>query len=91
MDPHVNLSRLLELAEEVGITVRRVPAAGDDAEHPGGAFIRLKDREMLFLDPTAAIPDQISVVAASLRGRPEIEDRYLAPEIRQIIDEPQDA
>ncbi|MGB2820443.1 MAG: hypothetical protein WBF17_05645 [Phycisphaerae bacterium] len=91
MDPHVNLSRLLELAEEVGITVRRVPAAGDDAEHPGGAFIRLKDREMLFLDPTAAIPDQISVVAAALRGRAEIEDRYLAPEIRQLIDEPQDA
>jgi hypothetical protein len=91
MQPHVNLSRLLELAEEVGITVRRVPAAGDDAEHPGGAFIRLKGREMLLLDPTAPIPDQISVVAGALRGREEIENRYLAPEIRRLIDEQQDA
>ena len=91
MDPHVNLSRLLELAEEAGITVRRVPAAGDDAEHPGGAFVRLKGREMLLLDPTAAVCDQIVVVAAALRGRPEIENRYLTPEIRQLIDEHQDA
>ena len=86
MDPHANLSRLLELAEELGITVRRVPTAGDDAESPGGAFVRLKSKEMLFLDPTAPIPDQIGVVASALRGREEIENRYLAPEIRRLIE-----
>jgi len=91
MNPHTSLSRLLELAEESGIAVRRVPTAGDDPDHPGGALVKVKGREMLFLDPTAAIPDQISVVAAALHGRPEIENRYLAPEIRRLIDDPQDA
>ena len=42
---------------------------------------------MLFLDPSAAIADQIAVVAAALRGREQIEQRYLPPEIREAIDQ----
>ena len=91
MDAHGQLGRLLELAEELRITVRRVPASGDEADHPGGAFVRLQGREILFLDPTASIPDQIGVVAGALRGRSELENRFLTPEIRQILDAPGDA
>ena len=87
MDPHTDLNALLELAEESGIVIRSVPGAGESAEHPGGALVRLKGSEMLFLDPTAAIPDQIVVIAAALRDRPEIENRYLRPEIRELIEE----
>lgn len=87
MEPHAKLSVLLDLAEELGIVIRRVPAASESPEHPGGAFVRLRGREILFLDPTAAASDQIAVVAAALRGRREIEDRFLPPEIRQLIDE----
>ena len=86
MDQPARLHLLLDLAEEAGIVIRRVPTAGDSAEHPGGAMVRLRGREMLFLDPTAPLGDQIGVVAAALRGRPEIEDRFLPPEIRQLID-----
>ena len=86
VEPHLHLRRLLDLAEEVGITIRRVPAAGDGADHPGGALVRLKGREMLFLDPTAAPADQLAVVASALRGRQEIANRFLPPEIRQLID-----
>ena len=91
MEPQTQLSVLLDLAEEIGIAVRRVPAAGDDPEHPGGALVRLAEREVLFLDPTAAVADQIDAVAAALRGpsaggRAELRDRFLPPEIRQLID-----
>jgi len=87
MDPQVSLENLLELAEEMGITVRRIPAAAETSEHPGGALVRLRGEEILFLDPAASVPDQISVVAAALRGREEIENRFLPPEIRRLIDE----
>jgi hypothetical protein len=86
MEPHIQLRVLLDLAEEVGIVIRRVPTAGDGAEHPGGALVRLKGREILFLDPTATVGDQVAVVSGALRGRQAIEDRYLPPEIRQLID-----
>ena len=90
MDPHGQLGRLLELADELRITVRRVPASGGEGDHPGGAFVRLRGRELLFLDPTAPVSDQIGVVAGALRGRGELENRYLAPEIRELLDEPDD-
>ena len=87
MDEHASLGMLLDLAEELGIAIRRVPAAGDGTDHAGGALVRLKGREIVFLDPSAALPDQITVVAGALRGRQAIEDRYLPPEIRRLIDE----
>jgi hypothetical protein len=89
MEPHTRLNLLLDLAEEEGIAVRRVPSAGDAAEHPGGALVKLKGKEILFLDPTAPLPDQVAVVAACLRGRSGIEQRFLPPEIRQAIDNPE--
>ena len=77
---------MLDLIESLGITIRRAPAAGDDEDHPGGAMVRLKGREILFLDPTASLADQVSAAAASLRGRPELNDRFLPPEIRSAIE-----
>ena len=90
MDASGKLSTLLELAEECGITIRQAPAAVDDS-HPGGALVRLRGREMLFLDPGAAVADQINVVAAALRGREALSDRFLPPEVRETIDGAPDA
>jgi len=87
MDSYAQLAELIDLAESVGITIRRVRAAGDAPEHPGGAMIRLKGKEMLLLDPTAAVVDQLAVAAAALRGRPEIEERFLPPQLRDLIDD----
>jgi hypothetical protein len=86
MDPHAQLGYLVELAESVGITIRRIPAAGDSAEHPGGALVCLKGLEILMLDSAAAAADQIAVVAGALRGRAQVEDRFLPPEIREAIE-----
>ncbi len=86
MEIQSKLAALVDLAEELGISVRRVPLAGESAEHPGGALVKLKGREMFFLDPTAAPADQVAALGAALKGRPEIEDRFLPPEIRDAID-----
>ncbi len=87
MDLYQQLESLLELASEVGITLRRLagPAAG--AEYPGGALVRLRGKDVLFLDSTAAIADQLAVTAAALSGRKELEDRFMPPQLRAAIDE----
>ena len=87
MDPSAKLAALLELAESLGIEVRSAPTAGDSALHGGGALVRLKGREILFLDPAAAVCDQIAAAAAALRGRSEIEGKFLPPAIRELLDE----
>ena len=88
MDATQQLDRLIDLCEELGIAIRKAPA-GDElgaGEHPGGAVVRLKGSEILFLDTTAALGDQIAATVAALRGRSELEDRFVAPEIRELID-----
>jgi hypothetical protein len=86
MEQSGQLRMLLDLAEQIGLEVRRVPGASNGSEHPGGAMVKLKGREILFLDPAASPSDQLGVLAASLRGRRQVEDRFLPPEIREIID-----
>ena len=87
MEPQTQLNALIDLAESLGITVRRVPSAGGvSGERPGGALVRLRGKEMIFLDPSAGVADRIDVVAAALRGRGELADKFLPPEIRELID-----
>ena len=86
MDLHAKLRMLTELAESVGVDVRRAPRGCDPADHPGGALVQLRGRPVVFLDPTASLPDQISVLAEVLRQRREIQDRYLPPEIRETLE-----
>ena len=81
------IAALLELAESLGITVRRAPAMSGADEHPGGALVRLKGRDILFLDPTAPPADQLAVAAAALRGRAELADRFLPPDIRELLED----
>jgi len=89
MDEYAQLRAMLDLAESAGIAIRRCPAGDAPAGgHPGGALVRLKGREILFLDPAASVADRIAVVAAALRGRDEVENAYLPPEIRRHIDDP---
>ncbi len=86
MDVETKLAALIELAESCDITVRMVPTSGDSREHPGGALVRLKDKEILFLDPIAPPAEQIDVLATALRSRSNLQDRFLPPEIRREID-----
>ncbi len=89
MDEHAKLRALLDLAEGLGIEIRRAPSGVEQAgegDRPGGALVRLRQREMLFLDPTASVADRIAVAAAALAGRKQLEQMYLPPEVRQLIE-----
>lgn len=87
MEELAKLGKLLELAEQFGIAIRRAPGAGDGGEHPGGSLVRLRDSEMLFLDPTASTADQIAAVAVALQGRAELREQFIPPGIREIIEQ----
>lgn len=87
MDSYSKLDDLISLSEETGIRIRRVPGSGDGFDHPGGAVVRLKGEQVLFLDPLASVEDQIDAAVRALRQRPELENRYLPPEIRELLEE----
>ena len=86
MDQESTLRALLDLTESLGIEVRRAPGSGAGWDFEGASLIRLGDREILFLDIGAPRGAQIAAVAAGLAGRDEIEQMFLPPEIREIID-----
>ena len=90
MDEYAKLRVLLDMAESFGIKIRRAPGGveldgGGADEHPGGALVRLRGQEILFLDPSASVADRIAVVTSALAGRDELEQMYLPPEIRELL------
>jgi len=86
MEQESQLRMLLDLAEQIGLEVRCVPGSAGGADHPGGAMVRLKGKEIIFLDPVACPSEQLDVLAMALRGRSEVEDRFLPPEVRELIE-----
>jgi hypothetical protein len=79
------LAALTDLAEALGMEIRRAPAGALDG-HPGGAVARLKGREIVFLDERAPLPERLQVLAAALAGREEIAGVFLPPQIRELLD-----
>ena len=89
MEPHTRLNLLLDRPRRRASWSAACPVPATPASTPGGALVKLKGKEILFLDPTAPLPDQVAVVAGCLRGRAGIEQRFLPPEVRQAIDNPE--
>ncbi|MBS3821029.1 MAG: hypothetical protein GVY16_11545 [Planctomycetes bacterium] len=86
MDAHAKLRELLDLAESLGLEVRRVSGVSRSEDRPGGALVRVRGREVLFLDPTAPTGEQLAVVIDALRGRSELAEQWLPPAIRDLLD-----
>lgn len=86
MEVDAMLSALLDLAGELGISVRMMPSMQEGSDHGGASLIRLRGQSILFVDASSTPADQISSVASALRGRAELTNRYLPPELRQLID-----
>ena len=86
MDLHEQLRAMMDLAEELGMTIREVPGLPGPGDCPGGALVRVKDREVLMLDTQAGLADRISVAVAALADRPELADRFIAPQLRERIE-----
>ncbi|MBN1942785.1 MAG: hypothetical protein JW849_05765 [Phycisphaerae bacterium] len=89
MDDVSKLAAYIDLAEQLGIAVRRAPASTlESSEHPGGAWVRLHGKDVLFLNPAASTADQIHVAVEALRGRPELAEKFLPPELRDLLEAP---
>lgn len=86
MDAQAQLAALLELAGELGIAIRPAPAGMEWVDHPGGAMVRLKGSEVFFRNHDASAQDQIDALAAALATREELKDRYLPPELRELLE-----
>ena len=85
MTPDAMLSALLELAQSMNITVRTMPS-GMDGQHAGGSLVRLRGKEIIFLDGSADTTDQVAALASAIKGRPDLENRFLPPEVREALD-----
>ncbi len=84
MDAQAQLAALLELAYQVGLSIRKAPPAGEFTQR-AGSLVRLKGAEILFLDPDASPADQVAVLAKALAGRQQLQETFLPPEIRELL------
>ncbi len=89
MEDGRKLAELLSLAEAWGVELRAIPATdGAPNGRSAGAFVCLKGRDVLFMDPTAPVADQIALVVEALQGREEIEKCFVKPAIRDLLTGP---
>jgi hypothetical protein len=82
MDDARKLRLLLDVAESIGIEVRRVSGMTE----AGGSLVRIRGKSVLFLDPSASDRQRLDVVAGALRDRPELEDQWLPPAVRDLLE-----
>ena len=75
------LSELLDLAEQMGIDTRQVAMDGD-----GGGLCRLRGKWVLFVDISASLVEQVACVAEALGTRSDLQDYYIKPQVREIIE-----
>lgn len=89
MDIAEQLSALIDLATSLGIEIRPAPPGMESSEHPGGAVVRLRGKEIAFLASEASAADQSAVLAAALANRKELQDRFLPPTLRELLEREQ--
>ena len=81
VDLQTRLDILLGLADELGLTIRREPLGGD-----GGGFCLLKGQRVLFVDTLADLETKYERTLLALAPMAELDERYLAPEIRDDVE-----
>ncbi len=81
MDVQTRLETLLATAEQLGIEVRRESLGGE-----GGGLCSLRGRRVLFVDTAADAATRYDRTVAALASLPELQDRYLPPELREDLD-----
>lgn len=81
MDLQERLDELVRAAEAMGLSVRREPLGGS-----GGGYCMLRGTPVLFIDTTADLEHRYERTLAGLARRPDIDQHYLSPEVREEID-----
>lgn len=87
METEEIFAELRSLAEALGIVIRGAALGEDSSDHPGGAVVRLRGKEILFLNSSACLEDRIEALAKALARRPELADRFLPPQVRAVLDD----
>jgi len=82
MDEYAQLRALMDLVEMLGVSIRNCPALAQRA----GALVKIHGAEVLFINPSASVADRLAVVADALKGRGELEEMYIVPELRRLIE-----
>ncbi|HUU84509.1 MAG TPA: hypothetical protein VM243_13495 [Phycisphaerae bacterium] len=81
MDELAQLDKVVEIAEELGVEVRREAIDGES-----GGLCRIKGRHVLFIDTLADATTRLERCIEALARLPGIDDYYLRPDIRERID-----
>jgi len=82
VDDQIILNQLLDLAERLGIEVRRVGLDGQS-----GGLCRLRDKQVLFVDTVATLSDQIACAAGGLASLADIDNCYVLPQVREVLEQ----
>ncbi len=81
MDLQTRLDELLTLADQIGLAIRRESLGGG-----GGGLCVLRGQRVLFLDTSADLETRYERTLAALAPLPEIDARYIRPDVREDID-----
>ena len=91
MEPSAILEVLLDLARDAGLEVRPVGSEGLEPSEspPGSGVVRVKGEVWVMLSSVDPVAIQLEVLAGALRDHAAklIEDRYLPPAVRSLLEE----
>ena len=73
-------SELIGVAERLGVEVRHVRYDGE------GGLCTLRGRKVLMVNDALEAPDRVSVIARGVAGLPGVEDVFVVPEVRRLLD-----
>jgi len=76
------VDRLTELAEELGVEVRREPIDGE-----GGGLCRVRGRQVLFIDTLADPATQLGRCLEALARLPGVDEHFLRPDLRERLEQ----
>lgn len=74
------LAALLELAELVGLEVRKEYLGGE-----GGGLCVLRGKRILILDTGSDTAEQVARTASALARLSEVETMYVLPQVREVL------
>ena len=78
------VDELAEAARRVGLEVRREKIMREIGYRTRGGACRLRDKNLLIVDPDQPAGEQLEVIAEALRSR-DLESLYLSPAARRVV------
>lgn len=76
------LEELLDLADRLGVQVRRADLYGQTA-----GLCTLRGQQVLFVDESSPLADQVASCAQSLADIAGVDEVYVRPEVRDLLDQ----